>query len=56
MPTAVCGIVSKERFPNEEEGVFMRRLFSFCAGLALIVGGFAGVRKRNSKMAGRPSS
>src|SRR5258708_17309668 len=42
MRTVVCGIAFKERFSIEGEGVFMRRLFSCCASLALAIGGFAG--------------
>src|SRR5258706_8673246 len=45
MRTVVCGIAFKERFSIEGEGVFMRRLFSCCASLALAIGGFRrGVR------------
>src|SRR5258708_11523626 len=40
MRTVVCGIAFKERFSIEGEGVFMRRLFSCCASLALAIGGF----------------
>src|SRR5260370_8197371 len=39
-PAVVSGIASQERFPIEEEGVFMRRLSYCCAGLALSIGAF----------------
>src|SRR6266478_10168346 len=53
MPPVASGIASQERFPIEEEGVFMRRLFYCCAGLALITGGFAGVARAQFKNGGQ---
>src|SRR5260221_14378473 len=52
MRTVVCGIAFKERFSIEGEGVFMRRLFSCCASLALAIGGFAGVGRAQFKKGG----
>src|SRR5260370_14414490 len=52
-PAVVSGIASQEQFPIEEEGVFMRRLFYCCAGLALSIGGFAGGSRAPCKN-GRP--
>src|SRR6266481_6074301 len=53
MPPVASEIASQERFPIEEEGVFMRRLFYCCAGLALITGGFAGVARAQFKNGGQ---
>src|SRR6266404_742326 len=53
MRTVVCGIAFKERFSIEGEGVFMRRLFSCCASLALAIGGFAGVARAQFKNGGQ---
>src|SRR6202048_4784147 len=53
MRAVVCGIAFKERFSIEGEGVFMRRLFSCCASLALATGGFAGVARAQFKNGGQ---
>jgi len=53
MGEGVFGIAFQERFPIEEEGVFMRRLFTCCAGLALAISGFAGVARAQFKNGGQ---
>src|SRR5216683_1169110 len=52
-PAGVSGIASQERFPIEEEGSFMRRLFYCCAGLALCVSAFADVARAQFKSGGQ---
>src|SRR5260370_35788965 len=52
-PAVVSGIASQERFPIEEEGFFMRRLFYCCAGLALCVSAFADVARAQFKSGGQ---
>src|SRR6202521_1730979 len=44
---------SKERFPFEEEGVFMRRLFYCCAGIGLSIIGFASAARAQFKNGGQ---
>src|SRR6266436_5118596 len=53
MPPAASEIASQERFPIEEEGVFMRRLSYCCAGLALCVSAFADVARAQFKSGGQ---